>query len=76
MKGMQNILAWSVSEDNCVLYVARRDITVCPNCHSLFTKNIIVLSLPIPVLKYIKKYLISTPKVNQKPLYMVRHVLR
>ncbi|KIM85474.1 hypothetical protein PILCRDRAFT_365117 [Piloderma croceum F 1598] len=48
----------------------------CPNCHALFTKNRVVLSLPIPVLKYLEKYVRSTRKAVLKPLHEVRHVLR
>jgi hypothetical protein len=55
---------------------SRWDIIVCPNCHSLFTENSVVLSLPIPVLKYLEKYVSSTRKAVHRPLYEVRHVLR
>ncbi|KIL64176.1 hypothetical protein M378DRAFT_24755 [Amanita muscaria Koide BX008] len=46
-------------------------MVLCPNCHSRFINNHIVLSLPIPVLKYLEQYTSSTPKVDQKPLYEV-----
>ncbi|KAM6503530.1 hypothetical protein JOM56_000473 [Amanita muscaria] len=50
-------------------------MVLCPNCHSRFTNNHIVLSLPIPVLKYLEQYISSTPKVDQKPLYEVFDLL-
>ena len=57
------------------VFADRWDIIECPNCHALFTKNWVVLSLPIPVLKYLEKYVRSTRKAVLKPLHEVRHVL-
>jgi hypothetical protein len=70
-------MALFVSEDNCLLCLRIRwDIIVCPSCHALFTQNNVVLSLPIPVLKYLEKYVSSTRKADLKPLHEVRHVPR
>lgn len=66
-----------VSEDNLSsVFADRWDITECANCHALFTKNHVVLSLPIPVLKYLEKYVRTTSKAVLKPLHEVRHALR
>lgn len=46
---------------------------MCPSCHSYLTANYIALSLPIPVLKYIGKYVARTPKADRKPLHRVSH---
>jgi len=40
----------------------------CPTCHSYFTANVIILSLPIPILRYLEQYVRDTPKANRKPL--------
>jgi len=56
------------------MFADRWDIIECPNCQALFTENHIVLSLPIPVLKYLEKYVSSTRKAVLKPLHEVRHV--
>jgi hypothetical protein len=71
-------MALFVSEDNCIysVFADRWDIIECPNCHALFTQNSVVLSLPIPVLKYLEKYVSSTRKADLKPLHEVHHVLR
>ena len=68
-------MALFVSEDNCILCL-RIDVIECPSCHILFTQNSIVLSLPIPVLKYLEKYVSSTHKADLKPLHEMCHVLR
>jgi hypothetical protein len=52
------------------------NFAVCPTCHSRFTQNIVVLSLPIPVLKYINAYVEDTPLSEQQPLHEVRAVVR
>ena len=69
-------MALFVSEDNCILslQIDGWDIIECPNCRAFFTKNRVVLSLPIPVLKYLEKYVGSSRK-DLKPLHEVRHVL-
>ena len=51
------------------------NIAECPTCHAYFTHNYIVLSLPIPVLKYLKNYITNTPDPNRKPLFEVRYAL-
>jgi hypothetical protein len=45
---------------------------VCPTCHSRFTQNLVVLSLPIPVLKYLKAHVQATTETERLPLHEVR----
>ncbi|KAF5379415.1 hypothetical protein D9615_006535 [Tricholomella constricta] len=44
-------------------------------CLALFTQNSIVLSLPIPVLKYLEEYVSSTSQADLKPLHQVFDLL-
>ncbi|KIM43789.1 hypothetical protein M413DRAFT_26084 [Hebeloma cylindrosporum] len=41
----------------------------CPTCHEYFTRKYLALSLPIPVLEYIRDYVRDTEKASQKALY-------
>jgi len=47
----------------------------CPTCHAHFTQNFIVLSLPIPLLEYLKSYVVNTPKARRRPLHKVFDLL-
>ena len=43
--------------------------TECPMCHQLyFTTNLVVLSLPLPILKYLLRYIVTTSRDDQKQL--------
>ena len=50
-------------------------ISECPTCHAYLTQNCLALSLPIPVLEYIRDYVLNTPKASRKPLREVRRVV-
>jgi hypothetical protein len=64
-------MAWSVSEDNCILCLRIDGISQSAQIATSSSPKImyIVLSLPIPILKYLEQYVRSTPKVVQKLLH-------
>jgi hypothetical protein len=49
------------------------DAAEYPTCHMAYiAPNLIALSPPVPVLRYIIQYLVNTPRAEQMPLHKVR----
>ncbi len=77
IKGVQQRMVWLVSGDSCkpVICMLKQmaNNSECPTCHSYFTVNDIILSLPTPILRYLWQYVMNTSNANLKPLHEVHH---
>ncbi|KAF8328981.1 hypothetical protein F5887DRAFT_1082795 [Amanita rubescens] len=71
-----NAVRLGVLRDNYRRNAATNGIFLCPTCHAFFTAlNEVVLSLPIPILKYLLTYVSTTSKAKWKPLHKVFELL-